>query len=117
MFPERVIRHAIVACIVIVFCGISLAGPLTFATIDFPGSGFTAATGINDTGQIVGWYDTGSSPHGFLLSNESFSTIDVPGSTVTQAYGINGSGQIVGLYGVADDFNSHGFLLSGGSST
>jgi uncharacterized membrane protein len=81
-----------------------------FTTIDFPGSMQTIASGINDAGQIVGYYNNG---HGFLLSNGVYTTLDAPGSVVTQAMGINNAGQIVGNYG--DATGTHGFVLSGGS--
>ena len=70
----------------------------TFTFIDVPGATFTAAFGINDAGQIVGYDATGAEIHGFLYSGGSFTPIDVPGATVTAAYGINASGQIVGDY-------------------
>jgi hypothetical protein len=93
--------------------------PTTFTTIHVPGSTYTTATGINDSGQIVGFYYVGSSntTHSFLLSGGIYTTIDVPGSTYTQAYGINDSGQVVGSYGVGMGGLPRGFLLSGGSYT
>src|SRR6266480_2627309 len=36
-------------------------------TIDIPGAGLTSATGINDSGQIVGYYAAGGPFHGFVL--------------------------------------------------
>ena len=40
-----------------------------FTTIDVPGSVFTQATGINNAGQIVGWYqDASFAYHGFLAT-------------------------------------------------
>jgi len=80
-----------------------------FTTIDVPGSAQTVASGINDAGQIVGYYNG----HGFLLSNGSYTTLDATGSSVTQALGINNAGQIVGSYG--DASGTHGLLLSGGN--
>ncbi|HLJ96691.1 MAG TPA: PEP-CTERM sorting domain-containing protein [Gemmataceae bacterium] len=83
-----------------------------FTTIDVPGSAQTVATGINDAGQIVGYYNN----HGFLLSNGVYTTLDAPGSVGTQAMGINNAGQVVGCYtGVGDAAVTHGFILSGGS--
>jgi probable HAF family extracellular repeat protein len=82
-----------------------------FTTIDVPGSAYTVASGINDAGQVVGYYNS----HGFLLSNGTYTTLDATGSVVTQALGINNAGQIVGNYG--DASGTHGFLLTGGSYT
>jgi uncharacterized membrane protein len=69
-----------------------VASSFTFSTINPPGSTYSIANGINDSGQIVGLYTTGPSPgeveYGFLLSGGSYTTIDVPGSELTIALGI-----------------------------
>jgi probable HAF family extracellular repeat protein len=85
----------------------------SYTTLDVPGSSFavTYATGINASGQIVGWYDDGRTDHGFLYDNGSYTTLDVPGSILTHTYGINASGQIVGSYGDASG-GGHGFLAT-----
>ena len=74
---------------------------------------------INDYGQIVGSYISGTGvglSHGFLLSGRNFTTFDVPGSVQTFPNGINNLGQIVGYYDVGG--NSLGsFLLSDGLYT
>jgi hypothetical protein len=71
----------------------------SFTQIDVPGAIGTEAFGINDAGQIVGRFDTGSpvsfSGHGYLDTGGSFTQIDVPGAVITQALGINDAGQIV----------------------
>ncbi len=92
----------------------------SFTTIDFPGATQTSANGINNAGQIVGFYGPGGSRHGFLLSSGSFSTIDFPGATQTHGDGINNAGQIVGGFcggvGISCFFgNNNGFLLSSGT--
>src|SRR5258708_10786045 len=78
----------------------------TYATFDDPlntsGDG-TLASGINDTGQIVGTYADASGVHGFLLSGGSYTTPQAPlAPQNTLAAGINGPGQNVGNY-----FNKH----------
>jgi uncharacterized membrane protein len=78
---------------------------LDFKSIDVPGSNFTTAFKINDSGQIVGDYQVppqSDVDHGYLLSGNNYFKLDVD-----QASGINDSGQIVGQTG------NHGFLLSG----
>jgi probable HAF family extracellular repeat protein len=93
-----------------------------FTTLDVPGSSFpdqeVVATGINASGQIVGYYTDAAyaGTHGFLVDQGNNTTLDVPGSIYTYAYGINDSGQIVGSYFDAA-FNVHGFLLDQGSYT
>jgi probable HAF family extracellular repeat protein len=105
-----------------VFGGVktAFADPIySFTTFNAPGAtGFgTEAYGINNSGQIVGFFfDAGNTTtHGFLDTGGSFINIDVPRATSTAAYGINASGQIVGYF--ADALGSHGFLDTGGSFT
>jgi uncharacterized membrane protein len=86
-----------------------------------PGSAYSRAHGINDSGQIVGFYNDGPQNHyyGYLLSGGSYTTLDRPGYVATVAYGINASGQIVGycLLEMGGLGQEHGFLLSGGNYT
>jgi hypothetical protein len=79
-----------------------------FTTIDVPGTSDTTTSGINDAGQIVGFYDE----HGFLLSGGVFTTVDSPGASLTQLWGINNVGQIVG-----ETAEQTSFLFSGGVFT
>jgi probable HAF family extracellular repeat protein len=69
------------------------------------------ANGINDAGQIVGYYfDASSQAHGFIFDPHgfNFTTVDV-GAHGTYLTGINDAGQIVGYY--ADSNNQiHGFI-------
>src|SRR5687768_8121163 len=88
----------------------------TIARIDPPGSTATFATGINQQGQIVGYFsglnESGAGKHyGFLLDNGVFTAIDVPGAFGTHATAINDRGQIVGDSYLGPT-RSVGFLLS-----
>jgi hypothetical protein len=57
------------------------------------------AVGINNAGNIVGFYlPTAATSVGFLDLGGVISTIDPFGSTFTQALGINNQGEIVGFY-------------------
>src|SRR5579862_8662405 len=80
-----------------------------FTTFNVPDAnpGTTIAEGVNDAGQIVGYYRNSTGQHGFLDANGVFSTIDVPGSTSTTAMGINNTGQIVGSTNIGG--TPHGF--------
>jgi uncharacterized membrane protein len=110
---RRQLRACLIAVsLVVANMPTALATAFTFTTIDVPGVP-TSATGINDTGQIVGTFFGGT--HGYLLSGGTFTTIDVPGASFTSARGINGPGQIVGAFQDATGF--HGYLLSGGTFT
>jgi hypothetical protein len=89
---------------------------LTYISIDAPGATRgTVATGINEQGQIVGWYLDATSYHGFLDTGGIFSNIDVPGTQTTIVSGINDFGQIVGQY--SDSTGTHGFFYSAGTFT
>lgn len=66
-----------------------------FATPGFPDF---RVTGLNDNGDIVGYYTgPGGRAIGLLRSaNGAFTPIDVPGSVRVEPHGINNAGQIVG---------------------
>jgi uncharacterized membrane protein len=85
----------------------------TFTTFDVPGRTFTSPTGINNSGQIVGFYaDDNFFFHGFVLHKGVFTFVDVPGASETQIFSINAKGEIVGTYFDADDGEQHGFVGS-----
>ena len=85
----------------------------SFTIIDVPGAAFgTAASGINNPGQIVGIFsgDPMLDQRGFLYSGGSFTLLDVPGATQTAPTGINDAGRIVGAF--IDITGEHGFLAT-----
>lgn len=76
----------------------------------------TTAHGINNEGQIVGFYvDASGNSNGFLYSDGAYSTIDYSAYSSTSLYGINDEGQIVGT--VSGAGHSYGLLYSNGSYT
>jgi probable HAF family extracellular repeat protein len=78
---------------------------------------FTKTTGINGSGEIVGYYyDAMLNAHGFLYAGGKFTTIDFPGARNTYPYGINNAGEIVGYYEDGTRYD-HGFLYAGGNFT
>lgn len=84
-----------------------------FTSITYPGATFTAAYGINDSGQIVGIYQSGATARrGFLYDGGTFNTINYPGAESTVVNGINAKGQLVGSY-VGLQSGLHGFLYNG----
>ena len=87
------------------------ADSFSFTTIDVPGATDTYAFGINDSGQIVGFFrEAGKRGHGFLRARMgAFTTIDVPGAATTSALKINRAGQIAGTFMDAGN-KFHGFL-------
>ena len=57
----------------------------------------TIPGGINNAGQIVGYYyDASDIAHGFIYSNGSYTTLNDPLGISTFAFGINDRGQVSG---------------------
>jgi glycoside hydrolase-like protein len=86
------------------------------AAIDYPGIvGSTYPYGINNKGQIVGFYaDSMGVYHGFSFDGITFTTIDFPGATATEATSVNNAGNIVGFYSDVGG-HIHAFLNQGGT--
>jgi probable HAF family extracellular repeat protein len=83
----------------------------SYTLLDVPSATETIVSGINNRGQIVGYYTAGGSQHGFLLSGGSYGTVDVPGATLTEIWDINDAGQLVENYlDAAGTF--HGFVAT-----
>ena len=89
----------------------------TFTPIDFPGSVGTKVSGINDRGEMVGYYDTDTHGRGFALRDGRFTTIDPPGSLTSLPSGIDNRGRIVGGYLDPNGVNGRGFLWENGTYT
>lgn len=71
----------------------------TITTIDPFGSTFTQALGVNDQGEIVGFYvDSNGVQHGYIDNGGVFTSFDPPGSASTTINGLNDKGDIVGFY-------------------
>src|SRR5689334_21181761 len=89
----------------------------TFTTVDVAGATVTAITGINTTGDMVGWYSNvagGYCPcHSFSLKDRNFTFFDYPGAASTLANAINDSGLIVGDEGDPQNINDQGFVYDG----
>jgi uncharacterized membrane protein len=82
-----------------------------FSSINFHTAVLTWISGINERGELSGFYlDANSNQHGFIRRKNRFTTVDLPGAAFTQVVGINAEGDIVGSY-VSSDGNAHGFLL------
>lgn len=69
-----------------------------FTQIDFPLATSTTALGINDTGEIAGFYrDTTGRSHGFIYAGGAFSTVDVAGARATFLTRIKNGGAVTGI--------------------
>jgi hypothetical protein len=83
-----------------------------FELIIVPNSINTQATGINNSGNICGFYqDSKNVNHGWLLVNGTLTVLNYPESTGTQALGLNNKGLVVGTYTDSAN-NSHGFTYT-----
>jgi probable HAF family extracellular repeat protein len=83
-----------------------------------PGGLGTNPTSINDRGQVVGWYDNGTTDEGFLYSNGTYKTLRDPSAGLdgeTFPTSINDKGQVAGYY--TDGGQTRDFLYSNGTWT
>lgn len=100
----------------------------SYTSIYYPGSDFTLVKGVNDSGQLVGEYRTGTTTHAFYYDGTDYYNIDRDtSSTVNEAWGINNSAQIAaggaisgggGYYGYYGDWNNptdFGLQITGGT--
>src|SRR5580704_9149632 len=92
-----------------------------YAVIDYPGSTYTLAGGINNYGTVAGSYEPSGSlnSHGFLWYEGQFGTISAPGNPNPAVMGINDLGDLVGSYEVGPFPNqtSVGFVYFKKSNT
>ena len=91
----------------------------SFTKIHVPGSAFTEATGVNNSGHAAGTYgDAKGFVHGFVWNGTSYTTIDYPGALYTYVFGINAAGQLTGGYSVSNPLGPyHAFTYADGVFT
>ena len=90
---------------------------LSFELVDFPRSPDSTALGLNNRGDIVGFYGPDvplyeGTEQSYLLEGNNFQELIYPGASYTGALGINKSRKIVGWYTNPGD-NLHAFLRKG----
>jgi len=84
-----------------------------YADVIPPNSSNVTAAGINNNGDVVGFYTAvGGAVVGFVRSNGTYTSFSYPGATATTPFGINDHGTIVGSY-VDKAGASHGFIIHG----
>jgi hypothetical protein len=103
----------------------TVSGGPTFATPVFtningllPANLNSQATGVNNTGVVVGFYqyDAAGDFSAFEDAGDTVTSFQTPGSVSTQALGINDLGEIVGDFIDADGM-MHGFIDNNGTFT
>jgi probable HAF family extracellular repeat protein len=81
----------------------------------FPGNGGgTSAGGINNSGQVVGWFYSNSSAHAFSYDGGVMTDLGTLGGLGSIATGINNSGQVVGAADTSSGVKD-AFLFSNGT--
>ncbi len=84
----------------------------SYTTLSPPGAvGNISATGVNEVGQIVGYYDWGPGILGFIYSGGAYTNVQAPNASTTYIRGINNAGVMVGYYG--DNTGVHAFRATG----
>ena len=69
-----------------------------FTPISFPLATRTTPFGINDTGEIAGFYSDGAGKdHGFIYAGGAFSTVDVAAARGTFLTRIKNGGLVTGV--------------------
>jgi hypothetical protein len=122
--PCTLRRPNLVLALLVAFCGFSrLAAaqgpPYTFTKLQYPGSIYTDATGINNSGHVVGtYYLPDGLRHGYVFDGGTYSTVDFTGAAHTFLFGIEASGRTVGSYSFSITGSPwHSLLKDGGNFT
>lgn len=97
----------------------ALFAQFSYAPVNVPGAFGTEARGINNSGEIVGFYTTTSCidvyaaptcpTKGFKYVNGAYIKLMVPGAISTAIMGVNDYGDLVGFYKKSDG-STHGFI-------
>ncbi len=89
-----------------------------FINYQFPDSRSTLFNGVNDSGLVVGAYESPAHfVHAITWKSGTVTRIDKPGAADTRAMGINNSGTIVGAFRNKHKGPFHGFVKMGSSWT
>jgi hypothetical protein len=113
----------VLAILLLTFSSAAVAQTFTYAPINISGAVATEARGINNNGEVVGFYYTTKScaepagevqfpncqVHGFKIVNGTVVKLMVPNSLSTAIMGVNDYGDLVGFCITSDGY-THGFL-------
>jgi probable HAF family extracellular repeat protein len=108
---KPLLRIVQLTCFILVTLSLSRAAA-TWTTIDFPGALSTYPMGINNAGQIVGYYvNPDDINHGFIFEQGTYKTIDAPNAQHSYVFAINNTGQMLGS--CACNGGTQGFVTNG----
>lgn len=94
------------------------SGTVTLIWVSSSGSDTaTYATGITNTGGIIGWYQTFLRRDHDVLKQGALGTDDVPGAFMTRPSGVNDAGHVVGTFEASPSGGGGGFLENDGIFT
>jgi probable HAF family extracellular repeat protein len=90
------------------------ASSYSFFTVPGAAASTTSPSGLNDKGQIAGYFaDASGAYHGFLKEYGTYTTIDVPGALWTFLDGIDNGGAVQGqIYNAT--YTAEGFVATSG---
>lgn len=114
----------LILAIVLALPSTLLAQTFTYAPINIPGAVATEARGINNSGEVVGFYYTTNSctepagevqfpnclVHGLKMVNGTITKLMVPNSISTAVMGVNDYGDLVGFTELNNGGGSHAFI-------
>lgn len=124
MENNRILNVA-AACVIAILTARAQALSYTVNSFAFPdvGGGNTYATGINDSGTVVGWFSPAYSTagSGFTYDGNSFSLVNAPDSSGahggTLARNISAGGLVSGSYQSTTSNSVFGFIYDAGTYT
>jgi uncharacterized membrane protein len=89
----------------------------TFRPVTIPGAQNVTASGINQAGEITGFYNKPGGPTlGFVLAGRRLTSFSLDHSSSTMALGINNAGYVVGSYAGTNPADTYGFIWHAGWS-
>jgi uncharacterized membrane protein len=117
-------RQGLGVALLVTFCGLTRpveaqGPPYAFVKLQYPGSIYTDATGINNSGRVVGtYYLLDGMRHGYVFDGSTYTTVDFPGARHTFLFGIDVSGRTVGSYSLSSTGGPwHSLMVEGGNFT
>jgi uncharacterized membrane protein len=116
MTPQRMLLITALVCLPSMAPAAVNTDSHVFVSIHIPRGSTIASSsvqGINDRGEVVGFYHDGERNRGFVIGGTGFvRLIDFPGTFNTRPASINNAGQVVGEYGATSaDVPGSGFWL------